>query len=53
MNRIQKIFEQLVGFTEEERRRLAFARQIFAARGLDLAAMDRPACWRRKARVTL
>ncbi|EXI69724.1 MAG: hypothetical protein AW08_00217 [Candidatus Accumulibacter adjunctus] len=49
MNTIQKWFEQVAGVTRDERARWALAQQVYGARGLDVAALQKPACWRRKA----
>ena len=48
MNRIQKWFEQLAGVSCQERHRWALAQEIFGTRRLDAAALQKPACWRRK-----
>jgi hypothetical protein len=48
MKQIQKWFEQIAGCTEEERQRWALAQEIFGARPVDLSALQKPACWRRK-----
>lgn len=47
MSQIQHWFERIAGITEEERRRMAFAKVFFGQRGLDTAVLQRPACWRR------
>ena len=52
MKRIQKWFEQIAGISQEERQRWAMAQQVFAARPIDVLALQRPAYWRRKARVS-
>lgn len=52
MKRIQKWFEQIAGVSQEERARWAMAQQIFAPRPLDVMALQTPAYWRRKARVS-
>ncbi len=51
MERIQKLFELLAGISAAEDARLARARAIFSAPGPDLAALQTPACWRRKQRI--
>ena len=51
MKRIQKLFELIAGISQEDIEREARARQIFAARNTDVAALQTPACWRRKRRV--
>jgi len=47
MKQLQKWFDRLVGISEEEQKRLAMAHAIFGARGPDLSALHKPACWRR------
>ncbi len=49
MNTIQKWFEQFAGLTRNERARWVLAQQVYGTRGLDVAALQKPACWRRKA----
>lgn len=49
MNRIQKWFEQIAGVTQEERQRWALAQEIFGTPRIDTVALQKPACWRRKA----
>jgi len=51
MNAIHTWFEQVAGVTSGERARGVLAQQVQAARGLDVAALQKPACWRRKASV--
>lgn len=51
MKRIQLWFEQIAGISQGEIERLALAKQIFGARNIDMAVLNTPACWRRKARV--
>lgn len=51
MNRIQKLFELIAGVSHLETEKLARARLIFGHRGHDVAALAKPACWRRKARI--
>ena len=48
MNRIQKWFEQIAGVTQEERQRWALAQEIFGTPRVDVLALQKPACWRRK-----
>ncbi len=48
MSHIQYWFERFAGITDEERRRMAFAKDFFGQRGLDTAALQRPVCWRRR-----
>lgn len=49
MNRIQKWFEQIAGVSQEERVRWALAQEIFGTPRIDVLALQKPACWRRKA----
>ncbi|MBL8397802.1 MAG: hypothetical protein JNL84_06605 [Candidatus Accumulibacter sp.] len=49
MNRLQKWFEQLAGFSREERNRWEMAQEIFSSPRLDISALHKPACWRRQA----
>ena len=49
MNRIQKWFEQIAGVSLEERVRWALAQEIFGTPRIDMLALQKPACWRRKA----
>jgi len=51
MERIQKLFEFIAGVSQEERRRWAFAQEVFCAPRIDVLALRTPACWRRKASV--
>lgn len=51
MERIQKLFELLAGISAEEDARLARAKAIFADSSPDVAALQIPACWRRKLRI--
>jgi hypothetical protein len=51
MKRLQKWFDQIAGISQDELDRLARAREIFDAAGLDVVSLRKPACWRRKARV--
>jgi hypothetical protein len=48
MNTIQKWFEHVAGVTRNERARWILAQQVYGVRGLDVAALQKPACWRRK-----
>jgi len=48
MNRIQKWLEQIAGASRDERHRWALAQEIFVAQRLDISALQKPACWRRK-----
>lgn len=51
MNRIQKLFEQIAGVYQAETRRWAIAQEIFTAPRVDVSALQKPACWRRKSRI--
>jgi hypothetical protein len=51
MNRIQKLFEQIAGVYQAETNRWAVAQEIFATPRVDVAALQKPACWRRKSRI--
>ncbi|NMQ29246.1 hypothetical protein E4Q23_16650 [Candidatus Accumulibacter phosphatis] len=51
MNRIQKLFEQIAGVYQAETQRWAVAQEIFTAPRMDVSALQKPACWRRKARI--
>ena len=53
MNQLQKWFDKVAGVTQEERARYEFARQVFGAQPIDVAVLQTPACWRRKARPVL
>ena len=48
MSQIQYWFERFAGVTDEERRRVAFAKAFFGQRGLDTTRLQKPACWRRR-----
>lgn len=49
MERLQKWFELLAGISQEEHARLALAHRIFDDAGPNLAVLELPACWRRRA----
>lgn len=51
MKRLQKWFEQIAGISQEELDRLTRAREIFSEPRQDIAALNKPACWRRKRRI--
>lgn len=51
MKKLQKWFDQIAGVAQGESDRLARAREIFAAAGIDEDSLKKPACWRRKVRV--
>lgn len=53
MKRLQKWFDQIAGLSSDEAARLARAREIFDAPGVDVARLKKPACWRRKARIQI
>jgi hypothetical protein len=50
MNRIQKWFEQIAGISQEERHRWVLAQEIYGTPRMDIPALQKPACWRRKTR---
>ncbi|MFZ4534675.1 hypothetical protein [Propionivibrio sp.] len=52
MNLIQKWFEQIAGVSQEERHRWALAQEVFKTPHLNISALQKPACWRRKSRAT-
>ena len=47
---LQYWFERFAGITDEERHRMAFAKDFFGQRGLDTTRLQTPACWRRSSR---
>lgn len=49
MNRLQQWFEQFAGFSREERSRWEMALTIYCTPKLDISALHKPACWRRRA----
>lgn len=49
MKHLQKWFERMAGYTQEEREREALARRIFGQQ-TDISSLQKPACWRRAAR---
>lgn len=53
MKRLQVWFDRLAGICHEEQARLMRARAIFSQTGPDVAALQTPACWRRRQRVTI
>lgn len=48
MDRIQQWFERMAGVTQEETARRKFAEEFFGQRKFDVAAFQKPACWRRR-----
>ena len=48
MNQIQTWFERIAGVCHVEPQRYEFARALFARPPFDAAALQKPACWRRK-----
>lgn len=52
MKQLQIWFERIAGVCHEEQARLMRAHAIFAQTGPDVAALQTPACWRRRQRVT-
>jgi len=53
MKYFQKWFEQFAGFSRDEQERLARARAIFAEGGDIAAYLEKPACWRRRSRISV
>jgi hypothetical protein len=51
MNRIQKLFAQIAGVYQAETQRWVAAQEIFTAQRMDVSALQKPACWRRKSRI--
>ena len=49
---LQYWFERIAGVSDEERRRVAFAKAFFGQRGLDTTRLQKPACWRRSRMTT-
>ena len=52
MKRIQKWFELIAGICREELAREERAREIFTCADPDIQALQKPACWRRRCRIT-
>ena len=48
MNHLQKWFEKIAGITQEERARWELAHEVFSQKKMDVAAFQKPACWRRR-----
>ncbi|MEI7613008.1 MAG: hypothetical protein WCK63_08875 [Betaproteobacteria bacterium] len=48
MNHLQKWFEKIAGITQEERARWELAQEVFSKKKMDVAAFQKPACWRRR-----
>ena len=51
MNALQKLFDRLVGIAQHELDLRHKAHQVYCAPQLDLSMLERPACWRRAARI--
>lgn len=51
MKRLQHWFDLLAGISPDEQARLERAIAIFGDSGPDIAALQTPACWRRRNRV--
>ena len=48
---IQKLFERLAGITQDELDRIDLAAKVFQASSpINIADLERPACWRRPRR---
>lgn len=52
MKQLQLWFERIAGVCHEEQARLMRARAIFSQSGPNVAALQTPACWRRRQRIT-
>ena len=50
MGTVQKWFERLAGVMPHERERYELARALYSRQPFDSAALQTPACWRRRAR---
>lgn len=51
MRTIQKLFQRLAGITQEELDRINLAIEVFQTRSsINIAALEKPACWRRPRR---
>jgi len=50
MNALQRFFNRLVGVIRYETELRDQAHKLYCASSLDLAVLERPACWRRTAR---
>jgi len=50
MNALQRFFNRLVGVIRYETELRDHAHKLYCASSLDLAVLERPACWRRTAR---
>ena len=53
MKRLQHWFDMIAGIAHDEQARLERARAIFSSNGPNIAALQTPACWRRRARVCI
>ena len=51
MKRLQHWFDLLAGISHDEQVRLQRACAIFDDHGPDIAALQTPACWRRRRRI--
>jgi len=52
MKSIQKWFEQLAGFSQDELDRIALAARVFSGQtDTDTSGLKTPACWRRSSKV--
>ena len=52
MRHIQKGLEVMAGICREELEREERAREIFAGANQDFQSLQKPACWRRRCRIT-
>jgi len=51
MNTLQRLFDRLVGIALCEEALHHKAHQVYCTPSLDLSLLERPACWRRAARI--
>ncbi len=51
MNLLLKWFERMARNPQEARLRRVMVQEVFATRGTDISALQKPACWRRKSRA--
>lgn len=51
MKRLQYWFDLIAGISHDEHARLERARAIFGSNGLNVDALQTPACWRRRCRA--
>lgn len=51
MQQIQEWFDRIAGVSPQEYARLRTAESVFRQPGFDPAPFQKPACWRRRARI--